>query len=89
MASKKQQQDSAAEEIDLTSIDISALDFPLPFEGHDVSPVSGEKPKKQKTDFSHEESSLSDDSLSEDRVFDDAFESDFEEDEDTLLDGEE
>lgn len=50
MASKKQQQDSAAEEIDLASIDISALDFPLP--GEKISPVPSEKVKKPKSDFS-------------------------------------
>lgn len=55
MASKKQQQDSAAEEIDLTSIDINTLDFPLP--GEKVSQPQPEKLKKQKSDFSDHEAS--------------------------------
>jgi RNA polymerase primary sigma factor len=89
MASKKQPpKDGAAEEIDLSSIDLSSIALPTELE---KSPSRGEweKPKKIKEIFSDSESTDTDDTPSSDDSFDDAFEDDFEEDIEPLAEWEE
>ncbi len=87
MATKKKQppQDSAAEEVDLSSIDIDALNLPIQIEKSVTRSSTPDREKKQQKESYSRENEENTSFPKEEESFNDNFDDDFEEDADPAV----